>query len=321
MDKEKLTQRIKEKALEIGFDLVGISPAHLPADIKNHFLSWVEKGFAGSMNYMEKAPSKRTRPEDILEGAKSVISLGVNYFNPDEPKPQTRRAGEVARYARGQDYHKVLEKKLKSLSKAIGEMTDASVKIKYYVDTGPILEKAFAQQAGLGFIGKNTLLISKEFGSWLFLSSLITTLDLVYDLPNQWTCGSCTLCLKACPTQAFKGPYELDARRCISYLTIESREPIPDDIKPLMGDWVFGCDICQDVCPYNNRRLKPTRHAEFNSDRGAGNWLDLEELTAIENDADFQKKFVLTPLKRAKRLGLIRNAKAIIDNSITSVTI
>ena len=273
---------------------------------------WVESGFAGTMGYMAKNAKGRAHPENALLGAKSVISLAVNYYHPEDPKPD-RPAGKVAKYAYGTDYHKVIEKKLKRLASFIKETAAPGAQVKSYVDTGPILEKAFAKESGLGFFGKNTNLITKEYGSWVFLASLITDLELDHDKPHLGSCGSCRICIDACPTDALLGDYALDARKCISYLTIESKETHPEALKQGIGEWVFGCDICQDVCPYNHR-AKVTKTKEFYPDEKAGTWVDLERIKGLETDEEFQAAFQGSPLKRSKRQGLRRNAQTVTEN-------
>ena len=287
-----LTEKIKSFALnEAGFDLVGISSSSLPEIHIEALRSWAQNGFAGSMDYMTRDVERRAHPAKILPSAKTVISLAVNYFHPEDEKPPAGSYGKVAKYAYGQDYHKVIEKKLKILSKFILETAGEGAELKSYVDTGPVLEKAFAKEAGLGFFGKNTNIITRHYGSWVFLASLITNLDLDVDLPHTGSCGSCRICIDACPTGALLGNYVLDARRCISYLTIESKAEIPQELKTGVGEWVFGCDICQEVCPYNFR-AKTTVHAELYPTKKAGTWLDLEDVK-IEPGS---------PLKRAKHL-------------------
>ncbi len=243
------------------------------------------------MEYMTREPVRRAHPEKSLPSAKTVVSLALNYFHPEDEKPAAGRHGKVAKYAYGRDYHKVIEKKLKRLSAFVVEAGGEGTEVKSYVDTGPILEKAFAQQAGLGFFGKNTNIITRNYGSWVFLASLITNLDLAPDVPHAGACGSCRLCIDACPTEALPGDYTIDATRCISYLTIEAKEEIPAALAAGLGEWSFGCDVCQDVCPYNFR-AKTTKEKEFYPEKKAGTWVDLDKAFAAEG----------SPLKRAKRL-------------------
>ncbi len=308
-----LTGKIKDFALnEAGFDLAGFSLAALPQIHSDALEVWIKKGHAGSMDYMERDPKKRTDAQQVLPGAKSVISLVINYHHPDDPKPTDRPVGKVAKYAYGRDYHKIIEKKLKLLRNYILELSPGA-QVKTYVDTGPVLEKAFAKEAGLGFFGKNTNIITKNFGSFVFLASLITDLELEPDSPHTGSCGSCRICIDACPTNALLGNYEIDARRCISYLTIESKQPIPQELQKGVGEWAFGCDICQDVCPYNHK-AKTTRHAELYPNKIAGTWLDLNEIQNFSSDEQFQARFQGSPVKRAKRQGLVKNAEVVLKN-------
>ena len=318
MGTQSLTENIKAFALgEAGFDLIGIAPAFLPEIHERAMAQWLDKGFAGSMDYMAKNPDKRAKPRQIIPDARFVISLAVNYYHPEDSKPQDRLVGKVAKYAYGRDYHKLIEKKLKRLSIFILSVGGDGARVKSYVDTGPILEKAFAQRSGLGFFGKNTNLITKDFGSWVFLASLITNLELEPDQPHTGSCGSCRICIDACPTGALLGGYEMDARKCISYLTIEDKTPAAvyhaSPIKKQIGEWVFGCDICQDVCPYNVR-AKSTRHEELYPMKKAGTWLDLEEVQAIKDDETFGVRFQGSPLKRPKLSGLLRNTQVVLKN-------
>ena len=242
------------------------------------------------MEYMKREPSRRAR---LSPSIRSVVALAVNYHHPEDPKPSVASAGKVARYAYGDDYHKVIEKKLKRLAVYVRQMGGPDTEARAYVDTGPVLERAFAQKAGLGFAGKNTNLITRDYGSWVFLACLLTNLELETDAPHTGSCGSCRLCLDACPTGALLGNYTLDAQRCISYWTIESKERAPQELRERFGDWAFGCDICQEVCPYNFR-AKTTRHAELYPQKKAGTWLDLEKLEIAPG----------SPLRRSKTLAL-----------------
>lgn len=289
-----------------------MSPAELPERHAAATQRWVSDGWAGSMGYMTRDGAARANPRKILPEARSVVSLAINYYHTEDARPADGEWGKVAKYAYGRDYHRVIEKKLKKLTAFVRETLGAGVKA--YVDTGPILEKAFAQQAGLGFFGKNTNIITRDFGSWVFLASLITDAELFYDRPHEGACGTCRLCIDACPTNALTGDYRMDATRCISYFTIESPGEAQKDVALAkgQGDWVFGCDICQDVCPYN-RRAKTTTHEDLSS-RRAGTWVDLKQLAAIPDDEAFTKHFEGSPVKRAKRIGLLANAAVISAN-------
>ncbi len=309
----ELTARIKKLALEAGFHKVGIAPAELPRERVEGLARWLERGYEGSMAYMTRDGLKRAHAGEVLEGARAVISLALSYHHPDDPKPGEGAWGKIARYARGRDYHTVIGKKLKRLVRSIREIVP-DARVKPYVDTGPIMEKAYAREAGIGFYGKNTNILTRDRGSWVFLASLITDLELEFDAPHTGSCGEGRLCLDACPTGAFAGPYELDARKCISYWTIESREEIPAEIRGRLEGWAFGCDICQEVCPHN-RKPSVSDEPAFGSESGAGQWLDLRRVLGLGSDGEFAKAFQGTPLKRPKRAGLERNARAVLEAS------
>ena len=252
----KKSVQIKEKAHELGFELAGITPA-LPVPDFDRFRWWLDQGYAGLMGYMRRGMERRGDPGKILPGVKSVICVGMNYFTEGPPSP-------VARYAWGEDYHEVLGKRLKVLEEFIQKI-DPEARTKAYVDTGAILERSYASQSGLGWIGKNTCLINDGVGSYVFLGEILTTFALEeseYDRPALDQCGTCSKCLDACPTNALPEPYVLDANRCISYLTIEYRENFSPEQSKMVGEHVYGCDICQEVCPYNDR-IQPTALPEF----------------------------------------------------------
>jgi len=311
---ETLTSDIKAYAGKIGFDLIGITAADPLKEGEQRLTEWLGAGLAGEMAYMARNSVRRARPQEILPEAKSVICLGIYYYpgEPSEPSSDGPQ-GAVSRYAWGKDYHQAIEHLLDKLIAHLKERTGPSLKFKAMVDYGPVLEKALAERAGLGFIGKNTLLIHPEIGSWIFLAELITNLELEPDEPQLNQCGSCNACLAACPTGALLEPFVLDARRCISYLTIELKGDIPEPLRPQMEDWVFGCDICQEVCPYN-AQPQPTNHVSFKASEGVGPWLDLSATLAIREDQDFNAKFSETPLLRPKRRGLQRNAAVAAQN-------
>ncbi len=311
---DSMTAEIKAYARKVGFDLVGITTTEPLEEDEQRLSAWLGAGFAGEMVYMARNPSRRARPKELLPDAKSVICLGIHYYpgEPSEPRPGSSH-GAVSRYAWGRDYHHVIEHLLEKLIAYLKEQTGPSFKFKAMVDHGPVLEKALAQRAGLGFIGKNTLLIHRDLGSWIFLAELITNLNLEPDAPKFNQCGSCNACLSACPTGALLQPFVLDARRCISYLTIELKGDISESLRPQMEDWVFGCDICQEVCPFN-AQPKKTDHPCFTASEGVGPWLDLSAVSAIQEDQDFKAKFSETPLFRPKRQGLQRNAAVVAQN-------
>jgi epoxyqueuosine reductase len=336
---------IRERALSLGFDLFGVvsidgarevdAPSGLFAE-SAHLQEWLARGYAGEMKYLRDP--RRTDPRQILEGAKSIIAVAINYNS----KPRDVNAastshyepsrGWISRYAWGDDYHDVIREKLKALIAEMKAEFPGEFEARAYVDTGPILERVAAKYAGLGWLGKNTLLINSHLGSWLFLGVVVTTLDLEPTLgrnqaPPADLCGSCTRCLDACPTQAFPEPYVLDARRCISYLTIEFRGSIPGELRPTMGNAAIGCDICQDVCPWN-RKAPLTNHAAFQP-REIGEGSDTErsssalrsllapelEWLASLSQEDFSAVFRRSAVKRARWRGLVRNACVALGNS------
>ena len=308
-----LESRIKEHARSLGFELVGIAPA-TEADGFAHLQEWLAQGFAGEMAYMSRHGEARRHPESILPNVKSVVMVGLNYKVP--PKPHDERSdswgsGRVSSYARGRDYHDVLREKLKELLAWIqSEVRDT--RGRAVIDTAPLLERDFARRAGLGWFGKNTMLLHKKLGSFFFLGALLLDLELKIDEPFKPThCGTCTRCLDACPTDAFVGPYQLDARRCISYLTIELRGRIDESLQPLMGDWVFGCDVCQDVCPWN--RKSPVGKDDDLQAEFTGLHLNLVEVLGLDA-TEFKARFRHTALWRAGRAGLLRNAAIALGN-------
>jgi len=307
-----LTARIKEYVKETGFYSVGIVPATLLFEKDEALLTWNRKGYAGTMSYMKAFHERLERFRSSFPTAKSVIVLTASYYQPERAEPPTGEAvGRVARYAWGRDYHKVFEKKLKLLSKRIREEAKEAT-LRYFVDTGPILERKLAKRAGLGFIGKNTTLITPE-GSYFFLAELVTDLELEYDKEKVFDgCGHCRLCIDACPTEAIREPFVVDARRCISYLTIEHRGEIEETLKPQMGEWLFGCDVCIDVCPFNGHPIE-TPWEEFKRG-GVGEALPLEPILALKTEEAFRSQFQGTPLLRPKREGLKRNASIVLEN-------
>lgn len=307
----QLTADLKAEAHRLGFELAGIAPAVTPTGF-SFLKDWLDHGFAGEMGYLERRREAYAHPDSVLPGVRSVVMLGLNYRT-EEPLPAEASHGKVSRYAWGEtDYHSVLRQRLKQLSQFLKRRAP-DAKSRGIVDTAPLLERDFARLAGLGWFGKNTLLINKRQGSWLFLSALLTDVELEYDAPHQTAhCGTCTRCLEACPTDAFEGPYVLDARKCISYLTIELRGPIPVELRTGMGDWLFGCDVCQDVCPWN-RKAPMTFEPSFQPrpDLRPADARRLLQLTAEE----FEREFSETPLARLGRAGLLRNAVIVLGNS------
>jgi epoxyqueuosine reductase len=300
---------MKENAQQLGFALTGVCPAVTPDGI-HRFHEWLEAGFAGEMSYLAERRAAYQHPRYVLEGVRSLLLLAMPYRS-TEPADVVPGQGRVSRYAWGDDYHDLIHDRLKQLAAGLTELAPHA-KVRGVVDTAPLLEREFAQLAGLGWIGKNTLLLNKQLGSWFFLAALLTNIELEYDMPHEAEhCGACRACLDACPTQAFVAPYVLDSRRCISYLTIELREPVPDDLRPGLGDWVFGCDVCQDVCPWNHRA--PTVDEPAFQPALDANPVDLIALFDLDDEA-FRRRFRHTPLWRSKRRGLLRNAAIVLGN-------
>ena len=255
------------------------------------------------MGWMEENVKKRIDPAEIVPGARSVISVAANYYTGVEHHPKNDE-GKISRYAWGDDYHILVTARIKKLFECIKQIAPESDG-RYYVDTGPVMDKVWAERAGIGWRGKHTNLITKDLGSWVFLGEIISTLELEYDAPMEDFCGSCTACLDACPTKAIVEPYVVDSNKCISYLTIEHRGEIDKSLEPLFDKWVYGCDICQDVCPWNKYQ-QPTRDNEF-LPRDGNVTPSLDGLTSL-TQGEFSRRFSKSPIKRTKREGLIRNA-------------
>ena len=312
---------VKQAVAEAGFDLVGIAPARLGNSRELQFFSsWIAEGRAGEMAYMgardHQGRLQRASLERVFPWARSVIVCGLNYntASPHTAHCNDPNRGWISRYAWGSaDYHQVLMERLRRVEARLREqVATPPLETRCYVDTGPVVERVFAAYAGIGWIGKNTCLINQGVGSWLFLGVILTSIELAPDLPAPDRCGSCTRCIDACPTQAFTAPRELDATRCISYLTIEKRGSIPEELRPGMGNHVFGCDICQDVCPWN-RKAPASSMAEFQPQPERFNpalaWL------ANLSENEFRSAFRGSPIRRAKRSGLRRNAVVAMGNS------
>jgi epoxyqueuosine reductase len=299
-----LTAAITARARDLGFDRVGVGPATPPAH-GAAFEAWLDAGYAAEMSYLARGRSERLDPTRLLAGARSVIAVALSY------KPSAHDASwhGVAAYARGRDYHDVLRERLAILVDFIQATAGPDVAARVAVDTSAVLERDLAARAGLGWIGKNTNLLAPELGSLFFIGIVLTTAALAFDDAVPDRCGTCTACLDACPTQAFVGPYVLDARRCISYLTIEHRGPIDEALREAVDDWLFGCDVCQDVCPWN-AKARATREPAFTP--GA----PLEALTQILalTPEEFRARFRGSAMTRAKRAGLLRNAALVLGN-------
>lgn len=312
---ETLTDALRDKAAELGFNRLGIIPA-APARRLDAYLRWIEAGLHGEMGYLARDDRllRRRDPDAILPGARSIICVGLDYFTTQMPAAVAAdpSRGRFSAYAWGADYHEVMEPRLEELGRWLaGAAAGQGIAHRVYVDTGALLERDHAESAGLGFTGKNTMLIHPRVGSWFFLGELLTTLPLEPTAETSApavmpSCGACRRCLDACPTHAFPRPYVLDARRCISYLTIELKGWIPSELRPLMGNWVYGCDVCQEVCPFNRFTWPTTEEAFWPGgwDAAAPPLLDLLRL----DEAQFAARFAHSPIRRIKRRRLVRNA-------------
>jgi len=310
----KLATRIKESAKELGFEVAGITSIEPMASDDAAYRAWREAGFAAGMEYMTRRAELHAHPARLVPSARSLITLAINYYASAPRFEHEQRYGRVARYAWGRDYHDVVKPRLLELASRIGSLAGREIHARCFVDAVPLLERAAAQRAGVGFFGKNTNLLRPKSGSWFFLSEILLDLELPPDSPDiKVSCGTCRRCLDACPTGAFAGPYRLDSRRCISYLTIENRGPIPHELRAGLGEWVFGCDVCQDVCPFN-RFSSDSSWSELAPEAGAGPRLNLVELLSISSDEEFRARFKGTPLTRPKRRGLLRNAAVVATN-------
>jgi epoxyqueuosine reductase len=319
------TAWIAERAGALGFSLCGVVPLErFPEHAA--FDEWLRRGYGGAMGYL--ADPKRREPEQVLEGAQSVIVCALNY-NTEHPYSSEAAAsdgseagGWISRYAWGRDYHEVLWERLNALAKALGERFPGEHQFRAYADTGPVAERLFAKYAGLGWLGKNTLLLNEKMGSWFFLGVIFTTLELTpslggNEMPPADLCGNCRQCLDACPTGAFVEPYVMDARRCISYLTIELRGSVPEEFREAIGNNVYGCDICQEVCPYN-REAPVTNIPDFEPRRFSPQQTLLQprlEWLAEMKDGEFREKFRGSAMKRTKWRGLVRNACIALGNA------
>jgi epoxyqueuosine reductase len=312
--RESLPQRIKEKARDLGFDLVGVAPVG-PSDYGGFYENWLAQGYAGEMAYLTRpdAVAKRRDPRMIMPATRSIVVVALNYYQGAVETPADGRRGRVARYAWGDDYHDLMWARLEELAAFIQTEVGRPVGHRRYVDTGPLLEREMAVRAGLGWFGKNTMLINPRLGSWLLLGELLLDLELACDTPfTADYCGTCTRCIEACPTRCILPDRTLDASRCISYLTVELKsEDVPVKLRPQIGDWVFGCDVCQQVCPWN-RFARPTEEPAFQPRSGMPA-LELTELLALD-DEEFRRRFKDSPIRRAKRRGLQRNAAVALDN-------
>ena len=311
MNAESLTAALKDEALRLGFDLAGATAlVRRPDAAVERLREWLDRGYAGEMRYLADRADAFAHPRHLLDGVRSILMLGVNYRTAE---PAATRAGQgvVSRYGWGDDYHDVIRGQLHRLADFHRQLVPEA-KVRGVVDTAPLSERAFARQAGLGWIGKNTMLLNRRLGSWLFLAALLSSEQLDYDEPSEkGYCGTCRACLDACPTGALVEPHWLDARKCISYLTIELRDSIATDLQGSLGDRLFGCDLCQEVCPWN--RETPATDAEAYRPEPQMNPMDLAELFSLD-EAAFKERFRGASLWRAKRRGLLRNAAIVLGN-------
>ncbi len=310
MNPSELTQSLKAEANRLGFALAGACPAVSPLGFER-FAEWLDAGYAGEMHYLEDRKAAYRHPDSVLAKVASLLMLGMHYQTTAPNSPRSG-AGRIARYAWGEaDYHDVVHQRLKQLKK-FAQSLDDTMQVRGVVDTAPLLEREFAELAGIGWKAKNTLVINKHSGSFFFLAALLLDVPLEYDSPVQTDhCGTCTACLDACPTDAFVDPHVLDATKCISYLTIEHRSPIPVELRAKMGDWILGCDVCQEVCPWN-RKAPPSSEVAF-APLDGHNPIDLRSLFRL-TDEQFRARFRKTPLWRPKRRGILRNAAIALGN-------
>jgi len=307
---EELKNELVLFAQELGFDSCRVGACAFPPHA-TEFQDWLRQGAAGEMNYMQRGEEKRCDPQKILPGARSVIVVALNYFQGDVAYRSTATEGaigRIARYAWGNDYHDVVAAKLDKVDTFLRGFGGRQ---KCYVDTGPILERDHAAEAGIGWHGKSTMLIDPRLGTWFFLAEILTTLELSADSPQRDRCGTCERCIAACPTGAITAPHRLDARRCISYLTIELKGPIPLELRPLIGDRIFGCDDCLNACPWN-RFAQASRETAFSARRSTTG-MALREYLKL-NDAEFRMLFRNSPIKRVKRRGFLRNVCVALGN-------
>lgn len=310
-EKSAVSACIKVEATRIGFDLAGIAPAVTPTGF-NNLLQWLNRGYGGAMKYIERRRDAYEHPERVMPGARSVIMLALNYCTED-PRPIGPLQGQVSRYAWAEtDYHHLIRDKLRQLAEFVHRELPGC-RTRGIVDTAPLLERDFARLAGVGWFGKNTMVINTRMGSWLFLAALMIDVELEYDQAQETShCGTCTLCLEACPTDAFPEPYVLDARRCISYLTIELRDAIPRELRSGMGQWLFGCDVCQEVCPWNHKAPSSNERAFQRADSLTP--VDAASLLQMDED-QFRRRFANSALARPGRAGMLRNAAVMLGNS------
>lgn len=299
------TRLLKARALELGFSRVGVARAERLEEEGARLLEWLRRGYDGTMRWMGSRAGERIDPSTLLPGAASVVSVAMNYYTP-ERHSAAPGTGKISRYAWGDDYHDVLGEKMAALWSWMQDEFPG-VRGRWYVDTGPVMDKAWAQRAGIGWVGKHANVITKDFGSWVFLGTLVTSLELEADPPAADHCGTCALCIEACPTGAITEPYVVDSRACLSYLTIEHRGEVSGEIARHYEGWIFGCDTCQDVCPWNDRFARETAEPRFAPRPNAVD-PDLAELASL-TPAGFEERFRGSPVRRARHDGFLRNVR------------
>jgi len=316
-----LVAQIKNAARELGFEVTGVTAVRPLEQDDIAFQEWCNLGFAADMSYMTRRPELNASPQALVPYSRSLITLAIDYYDDTPSGEHGNRFGRVARYAWGRDYHDVVGPRLRTLVGMIEKIAGREIRARCFVDAVPLLERAAAARAGLGFFGKNTNLLQPRKGSWFFLSEILLDLELPSDDQEvKISCGSCRRCIDACPTDAFPKPYVLDSGKCISYLTIENKGAIPFALREPMGDWIFGCDVCQDVCPFN-RFSTDTQWPELTAEAGVGPRLDLVDVLSISTDAEFRERFRGTALVRPKRRGLLRNAAVVAANVEATTTV
>jgi len=312
LDADKVKEEIRNYALAIGFDVVGFAPARLPETVRQDLQAYIADGRHGEMAWMPETEERRSSPDKLWDEVKSVMVLGLNYGPGVDPLAihERKDRGAISIYAQGKDYHDVVKKRLKAIARWMVERFDCNLKV--FVDTAPVMEKPLAQLAGLGWQGKHTNIVSREFGAWLFLGEIFTTLDLPPDTPETDHCGACTLCIDACPTNAITAPYQVDGRKCISYLNIELKSQIPEEYRAAMGNRIYGCDDCFAVCPWN--KFAQTTSEEVFQPRAQTQAPRLADLTTLD-DPTFRQVFSGSPVKRVGRDRMLRNELIALGNS------
>ena len=312
---QDLKTHISSYAIECGFDLVRITSAEVFTKDRDAALSRIEAGQMDGLPWFTESRVRRgTDPRELLPGARSIICLGLSYLDPEDEETADTGAGKVARYARVKDYHRAMKRRMKAFVRGLEEKLESPVAAKWYVDDGPMLDRAAAARSGLGWFGKSTNILTPSHGSWVLLGQVITDLELEPDPPLKKTCGSCVRCIDDCPTGAIIAPYVVDNARCISYQTIENRGVIPLEMRPLIGDLVFGCDICQDVCPVNRKAESPLLPIQKAVAIDPSGQLDLVELLELTEE-EFRDRFQGTSIMRAKRVGMQKNACVALGNN------